>query len=83
MQPIDTLKQLAFENDDIPVGSFTDTFEKATAASTNPNLMKIADTYRTHFNFGQAFENATKGTLIMAESGLFLEYNIRAFYTDK
>ena len=45
--------------------------------------MKLAETYQTHYDFGKAFENATKGTRIMAEAGLFLEYNIRAFYTDK
>ena len=45
--------------------------------------MKLAETYQTHYDFGKAFENATKGTRIMAEAGLFLEYNIRAGYTDK
>ena len=74
---------MAFENDDIPVGSFSDSFQKATELSTNPNLMKLAETYQTHYDFGQAFGNASKGILIMAEAKLFLEYNIRAGFTDK
>ena len=82
-KPIDTIRELAFENGDIPVTSFSDNFYKATKLSTNPNLMKLAETYQTHYDFGGAFGNATKGTRIMAEAGLFLEYNIRAFYTDK
>ena len=83
LQPIDTIRELAFENGDIPVGSFSDNFYKATKLSTNPNLMKLAETYQTHYDFGKAFENATKGIMIMAEAGLFLEYNIRAGFTDK
>ena len=83
MQPIDTIEQLAFENGDIPVGSFSDNFQKATELSTNPNLMKLAETYQTHYDFGKAFENASNGILIMSEGGLFLEYNIRAGFTDK
>ena len=74
---------MAFENGDIPVGSFADTFEKATKQSTNPNLMKLAETYQTHYDYGQAFANASKGVLIMAESKLFLEFNIRDGFTDK
>ena len=74
---------MAFENNDIPVGSFSDNFQKATELSTNPNLIKLAETYQTHYDFGQAFANASKGILIMAEAGLFLEYNIRAGFTDK
>ena len=45
--------------------------------------MKLAETYQTHYDFGKAFDNATKGIMVMAEAGLFLEYNIRAGFTDK
>ena len=82
-QPIDTVQQLAFENGDIPVGSFSDAFEKATDLSTNPNFMKLAKTYQTHYDFKGAFGNASKGSLIMAEPRPFLEYNIRSSFTDK
>ena len=50
------------------MGSFSDNFQKATELSTNPNLMKLAETYQTHYDFGQAFENASKGILIMGQS---------------
>ena len=45
--------------------------------------MKLAETYQTHYDFGQAFENATKGIMVMAEAAPFLEYNIRSGFTDK
>ena len=80
---MDTIEQVAFENGNVPVGSHSDNIKKATELSTNPNLMKLAETYQTYYNFGQAFDNASKGILIMAEGGLFLEYNIRAAFTDK
>ena len=65
------------------MGSFTPTFEEATKASKDPNFMKLAETYQSHYDFGGAFANATKGELIMAEACQFLEYNIRTSYTDK
>ena len=83
VKPIDTIRELAFENGNIPIGSFSDNIKKATMLSTNPNLMKLASTYQTHYNFDQAFKNASKGTLVMAEAGQFLEYNIRSRFTDR
>ena len=82
-QPIDTVHQLAFKNGDIPVGSFSDVFEKATDLSTDPNFMKLAETYQTHYDWEVAFGNASKGALIMAEPRPLLEYNIRTRFTDK
>ena len=39
--------------------------------------------YQRYFDFEKAFNDASKGTLVMAESGLFLEYGIRTRFTDK
>ena len=81
---MDTLQQLAFENNNIPVGSgFGEDIKKAAELSTNPYILKIAKTYQLHYDFEVAFENASKGSLIMAEDRFFLEYNIRSRYTDK
>ena len=83
LQPINTLKQLAFENGNVPVSSFSNTFKKVTEASTDPSLIKIAQTYQTHYNFSEAFHKASKGKIVMGESGSFLEYNIRKSFTNK
>ena len=45
--------------------------------------IKLAETYQTHYDFGGAIGNATKGTNVIAEARQFLEYNIRLANTDK
>ena len=80
---MDTIRQIAFENGGIPVGSFNDHMENIAKSSTNPYVLKLAETYQTYYDFDEAFKQATKGALIMAEDRLFLEYSIRDRYTDQ
>jgi hypothetical protein len=66
----------------IPVGSFGDTFKNSVDQSLDPHLRKIAETYTTHYDFDSAFLNASKSKLVMAESKQFLEYNLRRRFTN-
>ena len=75
---------MAFEYGDIPVSTYeVSLLRGATKASTDPNLMKLAETYQVHYNFEEAFKNATEGTIVMGEAQRFLEYNIRLRFTDR
>ena len=82
-QPIDTLKELALENDDIPVGCFTNYLQKYVKTSTNPYTLKIAETFQAYYDYEKAFEEAFNGRLVMGESKEFAEYNIRTRFTNK
>ena len=80
-KPMDTLQEIAKQ--DLPIGSFSDTFQKAVELSTDTNLQKIADKYYTHYDFDLAFENATGRKVVMAESKQFLQYNLRKRFTNQ
>ena len=83
LKPINTLEELAFENDDIPVGCFTNYLQKYVNTSTNPYIQKIAETFKAYYEYEKAFKDAFNGRLVMGESREFAEYNIRTRFTDK
>ena len=68
---------------ELPVGSFSDTFQKSVEESVDVNVKKIAEKYFTHYDFGGAFHNASTNKIIMAESQQFLEYNLRKRFTNE
>ena len=74
---------VAFENNNIPIGSFSSNFKKYHQESSNSILYHLSKTYRTYYDYEEAFENASEGGLVMAESKLFLEYNVRKRFTDE
>ena len=82
-KPINTLEELAFENDDIPVGCFTNYLQKYVKTSTNPYIQKISKTFEAYYDYDKAFERAINGQLVMGESREFAEYNIRTRFTNR
>ena len=81
-KPVDTIKELAYEVD-TPVASFATYLRQETENSTDPRFRNIAERYVTHYNYEEAFLNASRGELILAESENFLRYNIREKFTDE
>ena len=43
-----------------PVSSFSNTFYKLAAASSDPHIKKLSETYIVHYNFGEAIQNCTE-----------------------
>lgn len=80
-QPMNTIQEIADQK--LPVGSFTDTFQKAVEASQDDDMQKIASKYFTHYDFDAAFANASSEIVIMAESKQFLEFNLRKRFTNE
>ena len=64
-------------------GSFGSAFLSSLEKSTDPNLQAIRKRYSVYWNFGEAFQNASEGRLIMAEGRKRLEYNIRKLFTNE
>ena len=78
-----TLFQNLWYLQDLQVASFGTTFKNSILNSLNPHLKKISENYMTHYNFGEAFQNASTESLILAESQQFLQFNVRKRYTNK
>ena len=72
-----------FHSQNMLVGSFSNTFKKVADSSENPEMMKIAERFFTHYDFVTAFQNASEGKIVMGESGRFLEYNQRKKFTNE
>ena len=43
-----------------PVSSFSNTFYKLAAASSDPHIKKLSETYIVHYNFGEAIQNCSE-----------------------
>lgn len=80
--PIDTIDELAYQVD-TPVASFGPFFVDQTRASPDPRMQVIAERYMTHYDFDQAFNNASQGQVVIAESEITIKYNIRARFSDE
>ena len=68
---------------DITVGSFSNVFEEVAKISKNPDMMKIAERFFTHYDFVTAFQNASEGKIVMGEGRRMLEYNQRKKFTNE
>ena len=81
-----SFKNICFKNhtfQDMTVGSFSNTFEKVAKISENPDMMKIAERFFTHYDFENAFKNVSEGTIVMGEGRRMLEYNQRKQFTNE
>ena len=52
-------------------------------AKTDPNVKKISQRYFSHFDIDTAFQNASKGLIVMGESENRLNVKIRKQFTNK
>ena len=74
-QQIHTISELA--EDVRPVSSLGNTFFLVANESIDPALMKISQSYITHYDMGGSFKNASEGKTVMCEAEPFMEYAIR------
>ena len=51
--------------------------------SLDVNLNKIGEKFFNHISFEDAFKNATKNLIVMAESQQFLQYSLRKRFTNE
>ena len=68
---------------DLPIGSFSDTFQKSVEKAEDPLMKEIAKKYFSHYDFGMAFYNVSHNKIVMAESQELLEYNLRKSFTNE
>ena len=52
-------------------------------AKTDPNVKKISQRYFSHFDIETAFQNVSKGLIVMGESENRLNVKIRKQFTNK
>ena len=65
-----------------PVSSFSNTFYKLAAASSDPHIKKLSETYIVHYNFGEAIQNCTENKVTNPITLLrCIIINIEAYYT--
>ena len=65
------------------MGSFGAAFVDNLNKSLDPSLRAINKRYTVHWNFDEAFRNASERRLVMAEGDAFLEFNMRKRFTNE
>ncbi len=68
---------------DLPVTSFGDTFSSGLKQSLDPTLRSLSEKYLVHYDFGAAIANASRGSVVMGEGRMFLDYSIRKSFTNR
>ena len=53
------------------------------AESEDPNMMKIAQRFFTHYDDETAFKNASNGLIVIGEGKRYLEYEQRKKFTNE
>ncbi len=80
-KPMDTIEDLA--ESDIPIAGFLTYTKQAVEASTDPTLMKLAKKgFGAYFNQQEALEKMSNGELIMGESRVEANYELRKRFKE-